>query len=96
LSLYSASERTAMRIGTRIWNRQTVRVLIHIYVGNIKLYPACHDGIQGCGATPVFILNVSVDGGECSASHFGGFICGERVRSFFTSLSNLRFCINIC
>lgn len=65
---YSASEWTVLEIGTRMWKRQTVRVLIHINGGNIKLSPACHDGIQGCGAIAVLVLNVSVDGGERSAS----------------------------
>jgi hypothetical protein len=45
-----------------------VRVLIHVNGGNIKLSPACHDGIQGCGAIAVFVFNVSVGGGERSPS----------------------------
>jgi len=64
----SASEWTVVRIETWMWKRQIVRVLIHINGGNIKLSPACHDGIQGCGAMAVLVLNVSVDGGERSAS----------------------------
>ena len=32
--------------------------------GNVKLSPACLDGIQGCGAIAVLILKVNVDGGE--------------------------------
>jgi hypothetical protein len=82
-----------VRIGTWLCNRQSVRVLIHIYGGNIKLYLPCHDGIQGCGATPVLIHNVNVDGDECSASHPGDFVCSERVHSFFFVYFSFQFAV---
>jgi len=41
-----------------------MRVLIHVNGGNIKLTPACHDGIQGCGAIAVLVLNTLQSGDD--------------------------------